>query len=245
MRLQGKAVLVTGAARRVGRAVALALGQRGARVAVHYNTSRAEADLVAADLRDGFGRDAMTVRADLSEPREVRRMAEAVAKRFGAIHVLVNNASVYEKTPFAQAGINDWDRHMDVNARAPFLLSQAVAPYMLKAKEGKIVNIADWAGLRPYAHWTPYCVSKAALLALNTALAKELAPDIQVNAIMPGPVLLPEDHSPKTRKAVIQATPLKRIGTPEDVAKAVLFLIESGDFMTGAAIAVDGGRLIA
>lgn len=245
MRLQGKAVLVTGAARRIGRAIALALGQRGARVAIHYNKSRAEADRVAADLRDSFGRDSLTVKADLGDPRQVRRMADAVAKHFGAIHVLINNAAIYEKTPFEEAGARGWDEHMDINARAPFLLSQAVVPYMRKAGEGKIINIADWAGLRPYAGWTPYCVSKAALLALNTALAKELAPEIQVNAVMPGPVLLPEDYTPRSRKAVINATPLKRLGSPEDVAKAVLFLIESGDFMTGASIAVDGGRLIA
>lgn len=245
MRLQGKAVLVTGGARRVGRSIALALAQRGARVAIHYNRSRADAERMAADLRDSYGRDALLVKGDLADARESKKIVEAVVRRFGAIHVLVNNASIYERTPLSEATAADWDAHMDVNARAPFLLSQAAAPHMRAAGEGKIVNIADWAAHRPYADWTPYCVSKAALLALNTALAKELAPDIQVNAIMPGPVLLPESFGPKTRRNVMAATPLKKLGTPEDVAKAVLFLIESGDFMTGASIAVDGGRLIA
>jgi NAD(P)-dependent dehydrogenase (short-subunit alcohol dehydrogenase family) len=244
MRLQGKAVLVTGAALRVGRAIALALGQRGARVAIHYNTSKAAAARVADELKDSFGRDSMTVKGDLSDPKQVRKMVDLVTKQFGTINVLVNNASIYEKTPFEDATLEDWDSHMDINARAPFLLAQAVAPLMKEAGEGKIINIADWAGHRPYEDWTPYCVSKAALLALNSALARELAPEIQVNAVMPGPVLPPEDATPRYRKNVIAATPLGRFGSPEDVAKAVLFLIESGDFMTGAQIAVDGGRLI-
>lgn len=244
MRLQGKVVLITGAARRVGRAIALTLAERGARIAVHYNRSRTEAEQLARDLRQGFGRDALAVRAELGDVRAVKRMAEAVARRFGTIHVLVNNASLYEKNAFSGATQKDWDRHLDVNLRAPFFLSQAVAPHMRKAGEGHIVNIADWSGLRPYADYIPYCVSKAGLLCLNAALAKELAPQIQVNAVMPGPVLLPEGTSPRSRRAIEQATLLKRLGSPRDVAKAVLFLVESGDFMTGAAIPVDGGRLV-
>lgn len=229
----------------MGKAIALALGQRGAKLAVHYHRSRGEAERLAADLRESFARDAITVRADLSDVRALRRMAEAVARRFGAIHVLVNNASIYDKSAFGETAREDWDGHLNVNLRAPFFLSQAVAPHMRKAGEGKIINIADWAALRPYADYIPYCVSKAGLLCLNTALAKGLAPEIQVNAILPGPVLLPEGDSARLRKAVIQATLLKRLGSPEDVAKAVLFLIESGDFITGASLTVDGGRLIA
>jgi len=245
VRLQGKVVLVTGAARRVGRAIAMAMGQRGAKVAIHYNKSKKEADRVAEDILDGFGRDAATFKADLGDVRQVQKMAESVNKRFGAIHVLVNSASLYEKNTFGETTANDWNNHLNVNLRAPFFLSQAVAPFMVKSGGGKIINIADWAAHRPYTDYIPYCVSKAGLLCLNTALAKELAPEIQVNAILPGPVLLPENFSRRAREAVIKATLLKRLGTPEDVASAVLFLIESGDFITGAAIPVDGGRLIA
>lgn len=244
MRLQGKVVLITGAARRVGRAIALALAQRGARIAVHYNRSRPEAQRLADELRESFGRDSMTVKADLGNARSLRALASAVVKRFGAVHVLVNNASLYEKNTFGFTSTKDWDSHLDVNLRAPFFLCQAVAPIMQKQGEGKIINIADWAALRPYPDYIPYCVSKAGLLCLNTALAKQLAPDIQVNAIMPGPVLLPENFSARQRKAVISATLLKRLGSPDDIARAALFLIESGDFITGAAIPVDGGRLI-
>lgn len=245
MRLQGKVVLVTGAARRVGRSIAMALGQRGARVAIHYNRSRKEAERLADDIRDGFGRDAALFKADLAEPRDIRRLVEAVFRQFGAVHVLVNNASIYEKTDFEETSLQDWNSHLDVNLRAPFLLCQAVAPLMREAGEGRIINLGDWAAHRPYAAYIPYCVSKAGLLCLTQALAKELAPEITVNAVLPGPVLLPENFSRTARAAVIKATLLKRLGTPEDIAQAVLFLMESGDFITGVSLPVDGGRLIA
>ncbi|OGR82759.1 MAG: hypothetical protein A3J74_09135 [Elusimicrobia bacterium RIFCSPHIGHO2_02_FULL_57_9] len=245
MRLQGKVVLITGAARRVGRAIALALARRGARIAVHYNRSKADAERLASELRESNGSESIIVKTDLNDTRAIKGLVEAVVKHFGAIHVLINNASLYEKNAFGSTSIKDWDSHMDVNARAPFFLSQAVAPVMQTQGEGKIINIADWSALRPYADYIPYCVSKAALFCLNTALAKQLAPQIQVNAIMPGPVLLPDNFSARARKTAAQATPLKRLGSPEDVAQAALYLIESGDFITGAAIPVDGGRLIA
>ncbi|MBI4679476.1 MAG: SDR family oxidoreductase [Elusimicrobia bacterium] len=245
MRLQGKIVLVTGAARRVGRSIALALGERGARLALHFNRSRREALRLASDIKEGFGRDAAVFQADLSDARQAARLADSVARRFGAVHVLVNNASVYEATRFGRTSPKDWDRNMSVNLRAPFFLSQAAAPWMRRSGGGKIINIGDWAGERPYTDRIPYCVSKAGLVALNTALAKELAPDIQVNAVLPGAVLLPDDYPPGKRAAVIRAAPLKRLGTPRDVAEAVVFLIEGGDFITGAALPVDGGRLIA
>ncbi len=245
MMLQGKVVLVTGAARRVGRVIAASVAQRGARVVVHYNRSRDEAERFAGELKSSFGRDSMTARADLNDTRQIERMVAAVGKRFGAIDVLVNNASIYEKSDFGRTSVQEWDAELNTNLRAPFFLAQAVAPYMRRAGAGKIINIADWAGLRPYADYIPYCVSKAGLLCLNTALAKALAPQIQVNAVMPGPVLLPERFTPRMAENVRNATLLKRLGTPQDVAKAVLYLIENADFVTGAAIPVDGGRLVA
>ena len=245
MRLQGKVALVTGAARRVGRTIAMSLAQRGAKLAIHYHKSKEEAQRLAEEAKDSFGREAEIFKADLSEVGQVERLAESVLKEFGGVHVLVNNASTYEKNIFGRTEAADWDRHLDANLRAPFFLSQILGLEMKKAGEGKIVNIADWAGQRPYVDYIPYCVSKAGLLCLNTALAKALAPEVQVNAVMPGPVLLPESYTPKMRKAVQDATLVKRLGTPEDVAQAVLFLIESSDFITGAEITVDGGRLIA
>ncbi|MEW6542780.1 MAG: SDR family oxidoreductase [Nitrospirota bacterium] len=245
MNVRGKVALVTGAARRVGRAIALALAQRGASVAIHCNRSRREAQRLAEELRRRFGTDARVFTADLADVRQVTRLADAVVRRFGTVHVLVNNASLYEKSRFGRTSLAEWNGHLDVNLRAPFFLSQALGSLMKQAGEGKIVNIADWSAHRPYATYIPYCVSKAGLLCLNAALAKALAPEVQVNAILPGPVLLPEGTKPKLARAVREATLLKRLGRPEDVAQAVLFLIEGSDFVTGAALTVDGGRLIA
>ena len=245
MRLQGKIALVTGAARRVGKAVAMALAQRGAKIVLHYNRSKKEAQRLAQDIEASFGREVLLAKADLNQPRQIERMAEIIMREWGGVHVLVNNASIYEKNAFGKTTVEDWDSHLNTNLRAPFFLSQTFGPVMKKAGEGKIINLVDWAAYRPYVDYIPYCVSKAGLLCLNTALAKALAPEVQVNAVLPGPVLLPEHYTPKQRAGVEAATLLKRIGSPEDVAQAVLFLIEGSDFITGANLTVDGGRLIA
>lgn len=245
MKLQGKVAVVTGAAKRVGRAIAGALAQRGARLAIHYNRSRPEAQRLADEIETTYDREAVLFKADLSDAAQARRLGQAVLRRFGGVHVLVHSASIYERTPFEKTEIEDWDAHLDANLRAPFFLSQTLGPAMKKAGEGKIIHLADWAAKRPYTDYIPYCVSKAGLLCLNAALAKALAPEVQVNAILPGPVLLPEGTSPKLREAVRQATLVKRLGDPEDVVRAVLFMIEGSDFVTGAELTVDGGRLIA
>lgn len=245
MNLQGKVVLVTGAARRVGRVVALAFAAKGARLAVHYNTSVAEARRVAAAVKSLSGADAEVFRANLLDPAAPEKLADAVARRFGGLDVLVNSASAYDRTPLASASVEDWDRHMAVNARAPFFLARACAPHMRRGGDGLVINLADWSAHRPYADYGPYCASKAALLCANKVLAKALAPDIRVNAILPGPVLAPDGMSEGEKRKMADATPLKRLGTPEAVARACLFLAESADYSTGAELAVDGGRLIA
>lgn len=239
MRLAGKVALVTGAARRVGRVIARRLGERGARLALHYRGSRREAESLARELGG-----AELFQADLADARQVARLAKEVLSRFKRVDVLINNASIYEETPLP-ASAEAWDAHMAVNARAPWLLAQALAPAMRRAGAGKIVNIADWAGLRPYPSYLPYCASKAALLCVSDALAKAYAPEVQVNAVLPGPVLPPESMTAAQRRLVARANLLKRLGDPEDVARAVLFFIEGSDFATGARLTVDGGRLIA
>lgn len=244
MSLDGKVVLVTGAAVRVGRTIALAFAAKGARVAVHYRTSAAEAKRVVAAVKTLSGADAEAFRADLGDPKAPDKLADAVARRFGALDVLVNSASVYERTPLASATPADWDRQMAVNARAPFFLARACAP-LLRRSGGLVINIADWAGHRPYEDFGPYCATKAALLAVNKSLARELAPEVRVNAILPGPVLAPDAMGENERRKVAEAVPLKRLGTPEAVARACLFLAESADYTTGAELTVDGGRLIA
>jgi pteridine reductase len=245
MSLKGKVVLVTGAGRRVGRAVALAFAAEGARVAVHCRGSVDEARRVAQAARALSGEDADVFRADLGRAQAPARLAAAVARRFGRLDALVNSASGYWKTPFAAASAKDWDLLMAVNARAPFFLAQACAPHLKRSGGGVVINIADWAAHRPYADYGPYCASKAALLCVNKVLAKALAPDIRVNAVLPGPVLAPEGMPARERKAISDATLLKRLGTPEAVARACVYLAASADYTTGAELTVDGGRLIA
>jgi pteridine reductase len=245
MSLRGKVVLVTGAGRRVGRVVALAFAAKGARVAVHCNSSVAEARRVADAAKSLSGEDAAVFRADLLDASAPRKLADAVARRFGRLDVLVNSASAYLKTPLASAAAADWDLLMAVNARAPFFLARACAPHLKRAGGGVVINIADWSAHRPYADYGPYCASKAALLCVNKVLAKGLAPEIRVNAVLPGPVLAPEDMGEAEKRKMSDATLLKRLGTPEAVARACLFLAESADFSTGAELTVDGGRLIA
>ncbi|HUJ80047.1 MAG TPA: SDR family oxidoreductase [Nitrospiria bacterium] len=244
MELDGRIALVTGGAKRVGRAIALALARRGAHVAFTYQTSRQEAQSLVRELT-ALGGKSLAIKADLRRAADAKGAVRAVVKNYGRIDILVNNAAIYPRTPWAKLDEKAWDEILTTNLRGPFLFAKAAGDRMLKQGGGKIINLADWAGERPYKDYLPYCVSKAGVIAMTKALALELAPVVQVNAVAPGPVLLPNDISPAGRRAVIAATPLRRIGSPEDVANAVVFLIEGSDFITGALLPVDGGRLIA
>ena len=235
-------MLVTGAAKRVGRVIALNLAAEGARLIIHYNRSAKDALALQRQIRTKFKTQAETVGADLSQVREVKRLAKE-AWKLGSIDVLVNNASTFYPTPLGKVREEQWNDLFSVNARAPFFLSEALGLKMKQRGRGKIVNIADWAALRPYTQYVPYCASKAALVAVSQGLAKSLAPRVQVNTILPGPVMWPDDLGPEVLRSVLSQTPLQRIGKPEDIAHAVKFLIE-GDYMTGSLIHVDGGRSI-
>lgn len=243
MEIQGSVALVTGSGVRVGRQIAETLAQKGARLAIHYNSSRGPALELAHELRAKYRAEAEVFKADFFRLHEIERLAEAVGRRMGGVDILVNSASVYEKVPFGKVDERQWNLALDVNLKAPFFLSQAIGTKMKHAGQGKIVNICDWAALRPYAGYAAYCASKAGLLNLTYSMAKALAPEVQVNAILPGPVALPDDVGPAEREAIRQATLVKRLGSPKDVANAVAFLAEN-DFITGAALPVDGGRLI-
>jgi len=241
MNLSGKTALVTGAAKRVGREIALGLARRGAKIVVHYNTSAADARRVVAEIK-GMGVEALAVRADQSSAREVRAAVQKAATRFGGIDVLVNCAAVFQKTPWPDVTEQDWDFHLNANLKGPFLFAREASRHM---RRGKIVNFADWAVWRPYRNYLPYLVSKAGVVCLTQVLAKELAPHIQVNAVAPGPVLLPPKFTATEKRAVRNATLLRRLGSPADVVAAVLFLLEGSDFITGQVLVVDGGRLLA
>jgi NAD(P)-dependent dehydrogenase (short-subunit alcohol dehydrogenase family) len=244
LNLKGRRALVTGAAVRVGRAIALKLAERGADIAVHFNRSGEEAKETADEIR-GRGVKAIVVQSDMSRSQQIDSMVKEIESGLGPLDVLVNSASVYDSKLFEDLTEEDWDRNFEINVKAPFLLGRRIGPEMKKRGEGKIVNIVDWATERPYKEYIPYCASKAALVNLTKSMALALSPEVQVNGVAPGPVLLPENFSEKEIEAVKRAVPLKRLGSPEDVAAAVLFLIEGTDFMTGSIMTVDGGRLIA
>ncbi len=236
--LHGRTALVTGAAVRVGRAIALELAGAGARVAVHYRSSAVAAERTAAEC----GRGAKAFRADLRSLDEIDALVSDVKERFGTPSILVNNAAVFGRTPFETTTEEEWDRFMEVNARGPFFLTRAWAA---TATEGLVVNIADSAGVTILPGYLAYSASKAALVALTRGLAKVLAPSIRVNAVLPGPVLLAEgEEDRKTVEETIRRTVLGRIGTPRDVARAVRYLAVEGDYITGALLPVDGGRLL-
>ncbi len=243
MELRGRTALVTGAARRVGRAIALALAGRGMDIVIHYKGSASEAR-AAAEAVEGLGRRAVMVQADLAQPEEVEALADRAIQAFGTIDVLVNSAALFYRTPLEKITCQEWEQFLRVNLTGPFFLARRLGLFMRQRGEGKIVNVTDIAGMRPWADFLPYCVSKGALITLTRGLAKALAPEVQVNAVAPGSVLLPEEYGEKEREAIVRATLLKRIGDPADVAKTVLFLVEGSDFITGQVVVVDGGRSI-
>ncbi len=243
MDIKKRVALVTGGAKRVGRAISYELAKHGAKVAVNYKNSQKEADELVVQIHK-IGGDAIALKADVSKRDEVNRMVDSVLSTYGHIDILVNNAAIFFKTPFLETTEEDWDLFMSVNLKSAFLCSQKVAKTMLKQGLGKIVNIADaGGGIKGWKNYTPYCVSKAGLIMLTKTMAKALAPNIQVNSVAPGPVAFPEDYTEKEKTRAIESTLLKREGTPDDIARAVLFLAES-DYITGEVIVVDGGNMI-
>ena len=239
----GRIALVTGAARRLGRAIAEDLAAHGAHVAVHYRGSHAEAADVVAGIRTRGGR-AEAFAADLADGDQVDALAAAVSERLGPVDILVNNASVYFRTPLATLDAEVWERVLTMNLTAPYRLALALGRTMRARGAGKIVNLTDVAAERPPLDYLPYAVSKAGVAALTRGLARELAPEVQVNAVAPGPVLEPIDATPATTAAILARTPLGRYGSATDVAAAVRFLIAGSDFVTGTTVVVDGGRAL-
>jgi pteridine reductase len=236
MELRGKTALVTGAAKRVGREIALAFARQGTAIALHYRSSSAEAERTAAEIR-ALGVGCRLLRADLDKTDETLRLAAEA----GNVDILVNSASLFFKTPMDEPGESGWDALLNANLKAPYLLSRELGNRMRAGAGGVIVNIADWSGLKPYADYSAYCASKAGLIALTKSLARDLGPSVRANAVAPGPVLAPGDFPEKEKEAVAKKTALGRWGSPADVAHAAVFLAES-DFINGTVLVVDGGR---
>ena len=242
MRLEGAGALVTGAGRRIGQAIAIGLARAGCDVAVHYHGSASGAEQTARAIR-GAGRRAELVQADLTDPHAARGLADQAARVLKRLDVVVNSAAIMVRQPVEDVTPESWDATLDLNLRATFFVSQGAIPHLRRAK-GKIVNIADLAGLEPWPAYVPHCISKAGVVMLTKALARALAPDIAVNAIAPGAVLLPEEWDEQAREHIRETTPLNRLGAPADVVAAVRFLLADSDYVTGTVLVIDGGRLI-
>ena len=240
MKLSGRAALVTGAGHRVGRALAVALGGEGMNVAVHYNRAAAEADETLQLIQRAGGK-AHSFGFDLLDPEAPSHLINAVVKEFGALHVLVNSAAVMKRHPFGSVTTADWDETMSLNLRAPFFIAQAAAAAM--SDGGAIVNISDLAAFETWPSYVPHSISKAGIVKMTEGLARVLAPAIRVNAIAPGAVLLPDDWGERTGERLSDTTPLRRLGDPQDVVDAMLYLLRA-DYVTGETIIVDGGRRI-
>ena len=242
MRLEGAAALVTGAGRRIGQAIAIGLAESGCDVAVHYHGSSQGADETAKAVRKA-GRRAELVQADLSDAAAARGLADQAVRALKRLDVLVNSAAIMVRQAVDTVTPESWDATLDLNLRAGFFVSQGAIPHLRRTK-GKIVNIADLAGLEPWPNYIPHSISKAGVVMLTKALARALAPDIAVNAIAPGAVLLPDDWDQQSREHIRATTPLERIGSPDDVVAAVRFLLAGTDYVTGTILVVDGGRLL-
>jgi NAD(P)-dependent dehydrogenase (short-subunit alcohol dehydrogenase family) len=234
--------LVTGSSRRLGRAIALRLGAAGADVAVHYRTDEEGARRTAAEI-EALGVRASCHQADLADPDGCRRLVEEADGALDGLTLLVNNAATFHRTPLDTMDVEDFDHHMDANARSVYLLSLHAGRLFAARRAGAIVNIADVAGLSPWSGYVPYSASKAAVVSLTKGFAKALAPHVRVNAVAPGPVLPPADAEPEQGEAAVARTLLKRWGSPDDVAAAVLFLA-TASYVTGQVLAVDGGRSV-
>lgn len=240
-----KVALITGAARRIGAAIARRLHADGYDLALHYRSSQAEMDALLEALNAARPGSAIGLQADLAE---FDRLPELVAKtvgHFGRLDALINNASGFHPTPIGTATPAQWDALFASNARAPFFLAQAAAPH-LRAARGGIVNLADIHGESPLADHPIYCMAKASLLMLTKSLALDLAPEVRVNAIAPGAILWPEDdnHDDIQKAGMLDRTPLARTGTPAEIAETVRWLLRDATYMTGQVLRVDGGRTL-
>jgi pteridine reductase len=242
VRLEGAGALVTGAGRRIGQAIAVGLAQSGCDVAVHYHGSMQGAEETATAIR-AAGRRAELIRGDLRDPVAARGLADQAARSLKRLDVVVNSAAIMVRQSVEDVTPESWDETLDLNLRAAFFVSQGAIPHLRRAR-GKIVNIADLAGLEPWPAYATHCISKAGVVMLTKALARALAPDIAVNAVAPGAVLLPDDWDEATGAHIRETTPLKRLGAPADVVAAVRFLLSGTDYVTGTILVVDGGRLI-
>ena len=233
-----KSALVTGGAKRIGRAIALALARAGSDVAITYRTSSDEA-VETVDAIEQIGRRAFAVECNIRSEASVREAVSSAVQRLGRLDILVNNAAIFEAAPLDRITVEQWDAIFETNTRGPFLVSREAIPH-LRATRGRIVNLGSLGGLQPWADHAHYCSSKAALHMLTKCMAKAFGPEVAVNAVAPGWIDMDPEPTEQTKR-MIGKTPLKRSGVPEDIAEAVLYLATSASFITGQILTVDGG----
>jgi pteridine reductase len=244
--VQGKVVLITGGGKRVGAAICRRLHVAGANLMLHYRSSAGEARLLQAELNHQRANSVALIQADLLDASKLPSLVEQTLTTFGRLDGLVNNASSFFQTPVGEITVAGWNDLIGTNVQAPLFLSQAAAPALRKA-QGAIVNITDIHAERPLKNYVVYSIAKAALVGLTRSLARELAPEIRVNAVAPGPILWPDDEAfnEVSRQRIISHTPLRREGRPDDIAAAVKFLLADALYVTGDTLNVDGGRHVA
>jgi NAD(P)-dependent dehydrogenase (short-subunit alcohol dehydrogenase family) len=243
--MNSETVLITGGAKRLGRAIALNCAHYGANVAVTYRTSQDEAQQLLKELRAiGHGQQFAAFQADVSRAEDVEKLKIEVLQTFDSITALVNNAAIFRRTPFEKMTESDFDDHIAANLKGPYLMSKSFGDLFLQQGQGSILNIADIYGLRPLKNYIPYCVSKAGVVMLTEALAKALAPDVRVNCICPGTILLPSEEQGEAddEESLLKRIPLGRLGTPEEIAETARFLLFGPGFITGAIVPVDGAQ---
>lgn len=240
MQIKDSVIIITGAATRVGREVALTLAGRGAHIAFTYYAADEPWQQTQSEI-EALGVKCLAEQLEVRDSVQVKAFVQKTLTHFGRINILINNASIWLKSPFLQITEADWDLAMDVNLKGPFLCSQAVAPVMLKQNSGVIINITDLSAFQVWSGYAHHAASKAGLVALTKSLAVELAPAVRVNAIAPGTVMLPPNAPPEKVQWAVENSLLKRVGSPQDVAQLAVFLIEN-DFNTGAVYFTDGGR---
>lgn len=243
MELRGRVALVTGGGRRLGLAMAGALAGRGATLAIHYHSSSEGATALRDEIAASGGRAACFA-ADLTDAEAAAELPRRVVRELGGLDVLVNSAAIMDRRSFEATTPAEWDATLDLNLRSVFFCTQGAAP-ALRAARGKVVNLADLSGLEPWPGFAAHSISKAGVIMLTRVLARVLAPEVTVNAIAPGAVLVPEAYDADERERLARAAPLRRLGSPADVTEALLYLLERADFVTGEVLAVDGGRHIA
>ena len=237
--LQGKTCVITGGAKRLGRAIAVAAANSGANVAITFRNSQREAERLIEEL-SGLGVQALALRCDVTDELSIREMVREVVADFGRVDVLINNAANYETVEFAKITVAQWDAIFASNTRGPFLVSRELLPH-LKKQRGRIVNMGSLGGMRPWATHAHYCSSKAALHMLTQVMAKALAPEIAVNTVAPGMIDLGEKSAATFMQKMSKQTPMRRNGSAADIAKAVMFFATAPHFITGQLLAVDGG----